>query len=623
MSRIKKTELFFLWSVGPGSVSRPRGKGSFCLHLSFSNLNTFKACGLFSIVVMGSDNPVITDGIMNRSSRSYFLKHLAIVWRFSALLAFGMASSHGLADTASTALVHTAGAYQTLSSFALESWIDSLTRTEGLPLETIRVAEPLPETLLPQDMASIAFVWEDPAESTAWMLTIRDGEETVVRAVLDTPWWIPGETLWQSLKKKTGTAGLDVVLTGIGGWNGREILSSGTTSFKFSRDKVNAWLMFMRKPLPFLNAKNNPGQTGLLVGDITSFSQPENIMSNFPVCANCHSYALNGSAMTLDTDYAGDKGGFTVMALKKKMEVRREDVFSWNTMAPLKPADYSMGLFARLSPDGRYLAGTVNETSVFVMLDDIRFSQLFFPSTGQIAIFDTLQNKKFPLPGASDPDRVQTSPGWSPDGKTLAFAAVQTNPELIQKVVDKKVLKEPSNQTITGLNQKYPVQFDIYTVPFNGGAGGRAIPLEGASLNGFSNYFPRYSPDGKWLVFTQSPTGLVLQPDSRLYIIPAKGGAATPLKSNQATMNSWHSWSPNSKWLVFTCKASSPYTELFLTHIDDQGHSSPAIRLFRFSHAQMAAMVPEFLPLTARIPKALALHSPEEAKGKSMAVDGR
>lgn len=70
------------------------------------------------------------------------------------------------------------------------------------------------------------------------------------------------------------------------------------------------------------------------------------------------------------------------------------------------------------------------------------------------------------------------------------------------------------------------------------------MPLQGASHNGFSNYSPRYSPDGKWLVFTQSPTGLVLQPDSRLFIVPASGGTARPLKSNQPVMNSWHSWSP-------------------------------------------------------------------------------
>ncbi len=560
---------------------------------------------------------------MKHRPRSFFLKPSLVLLSFSAFFVFAAACSTAFASKDSPVLFYTAEPFQTLLSEALESWVDSLVMREEGPLKMIRLAEPLAATLLPRDMASIAFVWEDPAKSSAWILTIRNGKHTFVRAILDKPWWIPKEKLWNTLKKRSGNDMLEVILTGIGGWSGREILSTGTTSFSFSKDRIDAWLMFMRKPLPFLNAKNNPQQTQLLAGDVTSFQKPETILSDFPTCANCHSYALNGKSMTLDIDYAGNKGGFTVMDLQEKMEIQKKDVFSWNTLAPLKPAAYNMGLFARLSPGGRYMAGTVNETSVFVMMDDIEFSQLFFPSTGQIAIFDIRQNTYYPLPGASDADRVQTSPGWSPDGRTIAFAAVRKNPEVIQQVLEKKVFRESSAQTIHELNQKYPVQFDIYTVPFNGGAGGNAVPLQGASHNGFSNYFPRYSPDGKWLVFTQSPTGLVLQPDSRLCIIPSAGGTAVPLVSNQPVMNSWHSWSPNSKWLVFTCKANSPYTELYLTHMDDQGHSSPAIRLFRFSHNQMAAMVPEFLPLTARVPESLVLESPKEAKGKSMAVDGR
>ena len=64
---------------------------------------------------------------------------------------------------------------------------------------------------------------------------------------------------------------------------------------------------------------------------------------------------------------------------------------------------------------------------------------------------------------------------------------------------------------------------------------------------------------------------MLLQPDSELYIMPAAGGEARRLECNTARMNSWHSWSPNGKWLVFSSKANSPYTQLFLTHIDEQG----------------------------------------------------
>jgi len=77
----------------------------------------------------------------------------------------------------------------------------------------------------------------------------------------------------------------------------------------------------------------------------------------------------------------------------------------------------------------------VNETSVFVMMEDLFFSQLFFPSTGQIVIFDRKTKQYKLLPGASQPHMVETSPEWSPDGKTLDFAAVPVNPDLVAQVL--------------------------------------------------------------------------------------------------------------------------------------------------------------------------------------------
>src|ERR1017187_6838874 len=88
---------------------------------------------------------------------------------------------------------------------------------------------------------------------------------------------------------------------------------------------------------------------------------------------------------------------------------------------------------------------------------------------------------------------------------------------------------------------------------------------------------------------------MLLQPDSALYIIPAEGGEARRLKCNTARMNSWHSWSPNSRWLVFSSKANSPYTQLFLTHIDEQGESSPPVVLANFTAPDRAANIPEFV----------------------------
>jgi tetratricopeptide (TPR) repeat protein len=135
----------------------------------------------------------------------------------------------------------------------------------------------------------------------------------------------------------------------------------------------------------------------------------------------------------------------------------------------------------------------------------------------------------------------------------------------------------------------------LYRISFNDGKGGKPEPIEGASNNGMSNYFARYSPDGKWIVFCKAKSYMLLQPDSELYIIPDEGGKARRLRANTNRMNSWHSFSPNGKWLVFSSKANSPYTQLFLTHIDESGESTPAVLLSHFTSPDRAANIPEFI----------------------------
>jgi tetratricopeptide (TPR) repeat protein len=62
-----------------------------------------------------------------------------------------------------------------------------------------------------------------------------------------------------------------------------------------------------------------------------------------------------------------------------------------------------------------------------------------------------------------------------------------------------------------------------------------------------------------------------------------------------ARMNSWHSWSPNGKWLVFSSKAWSDYTQLCLTHIDEDGQASPPVLLSHLTSPDRAANIPEFV----------------------------
>ncbi len=110
-----------------------------------------------------------------------------------------------------------------------------------------------------------------------------------------------------------------------------------------------------------------------------------------------------------------------------------------------------------------------------------------------------------------------------------------------------------------------------------------------------SNNFPKVSPDGKWIVFVECKNGLLMRPDSQLYIVPAKGGTARRLQANAPLMNSWHSFSPNGRWLVFASKGRSLFTQMYLTHIDQNGNDSPAILIDNATAANRAVNIPEFV----------------------------
>lgn len=164
-------------------------------------------------------------------------------------------------------------------------------------------------------------------------------------------------------------------------------------------------------------------------------------------------------------------------------------------------------------------------------------------------------------------------------------------------IADEKSILLDEKDVPEFVTERKPFRFDLYRIPFNDGRGGTAEPLEGASGNGMSNFFAKYSPDGKWIVFCKASSYMLLQPDSELFIMPADGGVPRRLRANTPRMNSWHSWSSNGRWLVFSSKVNTPYTQLFLTHIDPDGQDTPPVLLERFTARDRAANIPEFVPL--------------------------
>jgi tetratricopeptide (TPR) repeat protein len=357
-----------------------------------------------------------------------------------------------------------------------------------------------------------------------------------------------------------------------------------------SPDSVGAPIFYREVNLPFADAVKDPSKIRWRFGSIASPTGPPVVLENLPVCGNCHSFSNDGAVLGMDVDYANDKGSYAVAGVKSDIVLDKSNIMTWMDYRR-KDGQFTYGLLSRVSPTGRWVVSTVKDRSVFVPKPDLAFSQLFFPVKGILAVYAPASRSFASLPGADDPAFVQSNPAWSPDEKTILFIRAKAY-EL--KTRDNGALLSDEECAEFTKGGK-PFKYDIYSVPFNGGKGGVAKPFPGASQNGGSNFFPAFSPNGKFVVFCRSENYSLLQPDSRLYIIPASGGIARLMHCNRGRMNSWHSFSPNGRWLVFSSKEISPYTQLFLAHVDANGQDAPPVVLDYCTGPNRAANIPEFV----------------------------
>jgi tetratricopeptide (TPR) repeat protein len=496
-------------------------------------------------------------------------------------------------------------------------------------LHPITVDYPLEGSVFPPEIVAPTFLWHDSDEVTGpWLIDIafettpyhirvltggdRDEPEIDLRVVTDTNAyeqtayqasaraWTPRADLWDTVKELSSNGDASVSVFGIAGgerdWGGSRIVSQGSVTIRTSRDPVSAMVFY--RDVPVMPTETRKGviqplpesMFPLIEWRLRDLSEPSGVvvMSHLPTCANCHTFSADGTTLGMDMDGpGGDKGAYVLADVNPRMVLDQDDVFTWNDY-PGKTKDLNtFGLFSQVSPDGRYVVTMVNEKIFLTNYFDVWFAQSFYPTSGVLVVYDRQTGKIESLPGADDPAYVQANPTWSPDQETIVFL----------RATARSPLPDGPPPTYANDPREPHIQYDLYRLPFRDGKGGTPEPVRGASGNGMSNSFPRFSPDGKWIVFVQARNGMLLRPDGKLYIIPAEGGEPRLMNCNTNRMNSYHSWSPNSRWLAFSSKVNRPFTQLFLTHVDENGVDTPPILVPNSTAANRAVNLPELVKL--------------------------
>jgi len=452
--------------------------------------------------------------------------------------------------------------------------------------------------------------------------------------------WVPDGTTWAAIKAHSVEGPAQIIITGRGQSDSSQPRSRGQVSIQTSRDPVGAPIFYRDVPLmPSENEKGvikplAPQSIPLIAWRLRNVADKESrvLMTGLHTCANCHSFSADGKTLGMDMDGPqNDKGLYAIAKVQPQMKIANEDLVAWSTFRGKLGSKLRVGFMSRISPDAQYVVTTVNDSELdqsdyqrrknpvdlmrnyyVANFKDYRFLQVFFPTRGVLAWYSRASAHLKFLPGADDKNFVHANAVWSPDGNDLVFARAKAQDAYPEGSHLAKFANDP-NET--------QLQFDLYRIPFNGGKGGRAEPVVGASRNGMSNSFPKISPDGRWLVYVQARNGLLMRPDSQLYIVPAKGGAARRMTCNTPLMNSWHSFSPNGRWLVFSSKSRSPYTQMYLTHIDEAGNDTPAILIENSTAANRAVNIPEFVNIPPDGLMAIDTPAADYAEHMDLAVD--
>lgn len=458
------------------------------------------------------------------------------------------------------------------------------------------IQHPLQGAVMPFNLPAPVLLWNTNVPGVSrWNVCFKVGRREWSFANVE-PKWRPPAADWREVKAAAKGGTVELVVTGSGRswWRGK--VARSAVRFAVSPEGVETPLFYRDVNLPFVEAVKDPSKIRWRFGSLGVDAPAPVVLEKLPVCGNCHSFSRGGVYLAMDIDYANNKGSYAILKTGREMELSASNIITWDDYRR-EDGQPTLGLLSQISPDGRYVLSTVKDMSLFMATPDLAFSQLFFPFKGIVAVYDRESRQFSALPGADDPALVQSNPTWSPDGQWVVFARTRAVEGKLSNVPGRILLSGEAGADFVRQVKEY--RYDLYRVPFNSGKGGKAEPLRGASANGRSNYFPKYSPDGRWIVFCQAANYMLLQPDSELFIVPAEGGEARRLACNLGRMNSWHSWSPDGRWLVFASKAHSLYTQLYLTRINPAGEASPPVWLAHLMEPGRAANIPEFVPLPA------------------------
>lgn len=417
------------------------------------------------------------------------------------------------------------------------------------PVEIVGVKEVLPAispdytgVTIPPNIAPLNFKLIEPSGRAQAAIFYSDQVSFEVRGK-NGQFHIP-RSRWASLLKASAGNGFTVTVCvqEEAGW-----MAYAPFKVEVAKEPIDPYLVY-RLIEPGYETWN---QMGIYQRNLENFTQTA-LIENRAVgedCMNCHSFCMQDPDQMMLHIRGVNAGTMVVIDGKpEKLNTKTEETLS----ALVYPSWH---------PSGRFIAFSVNATRQdFHSADRNRVE--VYDLASDVVLYDVEKHEIFTTAALFLKDRFETTPTFSPDGKSLYFSTAEAC--------------DLPNEYESVKYSLCRIDFDPETKQF----GTSVDTLFNARLENKSASFPRVSPNGKYLLYTKGEYGafLIWHKEADLFIYNMETGEHYPLTlANSGDAESYHSWSSNSRWIVFSSRRiDGLYTRPFIAYINDGGEAEKA-----------------------------------------------
>ena len=286
---------------------------------------------------------------------------------------------------------------------------------------------------------------------------------------------------------------------------------------------------------------------GIYQRNLETFEETPIIKNNMTGynCINCHSFCMNDPNQMMFHMRATYGGTYVIQNQRiNKLNTKTEQTISNMT-------------YPYWHPSGNFITTSVNDIKQF--FHSVKEKKMeVFDLESDVVVYDVHNKEILSKASFITKDHFETFPAFSPDGNWLYFctAPAQTMPDNYDKI-----------------------RYHLCRVAFDAEKKEFVMPIDTlVKADSLSSTLPRISPDGRFLMYTETSYGQfpIWHTGAELRMIDL--GNHQPINMdaiNSPDTESYHSWSSNSQWVVFSTRRDNGlYTLPYICHIDKDGKPS-------------------------------------------------